>query len=164
MTTVNTLLMSLCFQSSYVILNYVHFGNCSRIQGKTREKAGYCKSTVVYVMTKCHNHHSFASLKKRKERNNTWSTQHQASKQVPKNHDVLYNYYSLCYVLNIIYYFYSKQSNTELKWTQWPHLPTNPIQLLVSCADIWHKNQMWCTAWEKQHHHLNCLLQWLPLK
>lgn len=91
MTTVNTLLMSLCFQSSYVILNYVHFGNCSRIQDKTREKAGYCQSTVVYVM--CHNHHSFGSLKEKKRKN--------TSKQVPKNHDVLYNYYSLCYVLNI---------------------------------------------------------------
>lgn len=63
-----------------------------------------------------------------------------------------------------IKYSYSKQSNTELKWTQWPHLPTNPIQLLVSCADIWHKNQMWCTAWEKQHHHLNCLLQQASFK
>lgn len=63
-----------------------------------------------------------------------------------------------------IKYSYSKQSNTELKWTQWPHLPTNPIQLLVSCADIWHKNQMWCTAWEKQDHHLNCLLQQASFK
>lgn len=63
-----------------------------------------------------------------------------------------------------IKYSYSKHSNTELKWTQWPHLPTNPIQLLVSCADIWHKNRMWCTAWEKHHHHLNYLLQQASFK